>query len=440
MAKVDNTGTIGADYAEYRCQACKKEIKSLAVRCESCTKLFFHPGCISKHRIYNKDHELVKCDGPFKQFESETGKTDVRRNIMIGTHRERLGLTGAAVAVSSATSGGPADIDMKIDWIVKSIREMRDELACKKDIKKMIAEIVNEELRNIKEDIEQLRDSIRRGVEVAGRNYSEVVKERKKESVIIVKPKKQQGSDVTKNLVKQNVDIAGLAVGVSTLRRAADGAVILGCDRETEMLQLKTKVQDKLGNDFKITEPKQTIPKIKVTNVDEEDMKLEEECLMDIIKRQNKLDEGRQGFLRVIKKIIKEKINVKASIGRSDGSLILEVDEITHGLMINNGKINLEWRKCNVYDYLSVKRCFKCWGYFHIAKNCMRQETCYKCAGNHKAKECTATKQRCVNCMHKIEKYNLNTIDEHDALNKECPTYKRAIERERKKIGREVNK
>lgn len=49
-------------------------------------------------------------------------------------------------------------------------------------------------------------------------------------------------------------------------------------------------------------------------------------------------------------------------------------------------------------------------------------------------------KINCVNCMFKIKSYNLKIKDEHDALDPECPTYKRAIEEEKRRGGWEVKK
>ncbi|EFN77122.1 hypothetical protein EAI_00006, partial [Harpegnathos saltator] len=50
-------------------------------------------------------------------------------------------------------------------------------------------------------------------------------------------------------------------------------------------------------------------------------------------------------------------------------SIIIETDEQTHEDMLRRKKMNLGWRKCLVFNYVSVKRCFKCWGYYHMAKN-----------------------------------------------------------------------
>lgn len=105
-----------------------------------------------------------------------------------------------------------------------------------------------------------------------------------------------------------------------------------------------------------------------------------------------------------MKRIFKEKRSNNNSqlrrAGKEEGCIIIEVDEETQDLM--KGKLSIGWRKCLVFRHINVKRCFKCWGYYHIAKNCTRNETCHKCAGNHKATECTETKKRCINCMFKI--------------------------------------
>lgn len=115
------------------------------------------------------------------------------------------------------------------------------------------------------------------------------------------------------------------------------------------------------------------------------------------------------------------------------------MDEETHDLILKRGKINIGWKKCMVFNHYSVRRCFNCWGYYYIAKNCTRQETCHKCAGDHKANECTAAKKKCVNCMYKNKTYNLKITEEHDALSVECPIYQsiqyiRALE-EKKRTG-----
>lgn len=144
-----------------------------------------------------------------------------------------------------------SDMDEKIDWLVKILREIRDEMACKKEIKAMIEETVREELRNIRQEFEELRKNMRGEIKGTTGNvpksYCEVVTEKKKESALIVKPKKQQESEATKIEMKEKVDIKNLGVGITKLRKGNKGTIILGCENEGEMEKLKTTVQDKLG-------------------------------------------------------------------------------------------------------------------------------------------------------------------------------------------------
>lgn len=415
------------EYAEYRCSACKKAIKSQVYQCKSCVKCFFHPGCVSKHKAYDKNMEYVPCPGPFKKFMIETGK-------------ETTGNTGSTCgsAGRSTTGSGPTGMEVKIDWIVRNVKEMKDEMVCRKEIKMLIKEAVQEEVNSMKQELEELRNLIRKGIHESAEgvrgSYSEVVK-RKKENIIIVKPKIQQESEKTKQVIKENVNIKNMPMGVSKLRKGREGTVILGCETREEMMKLKDTVQTKLGKNYSVTESLLRKPKIKIVNVGEDEMKMEEEELIHIIQKQNNMEGS---CINIAKKIWKRKSNEnrqQKNTGNEGGSIIIEADEESHGAMMKKEKLNIGWRKCLIYNHVNVKRCFKCWGYYHIAKNCKRDETCHKCAGKHKASECTGTRNKCINCMFKIKTYNLKINDEHDALSTECPTYKRAIEEEKRRVG-----
>lgn len=414
---------MNEEYAEYRCSACKKAIKIEVTACKSCAKLFFHPGCISKHKIYDKNRELVSCPGPFVKFIISDGdinkaSTSTGRNKVAGT-------------------SGAADMDTKIDWLVRTVKELKDETACKKEIKLMIKEIVREEMGGIKQEIEELRKMLTQGAcgssGGATRKYSDVIKERKEENILIIKPKVQQESEITKKTIKDKIDITKMEIGVTKLRKGGKGTVILGCETEEEKEKLKATVQAAMGEEVKVSEPQKRKPKIKIINVDGDEMKMEDEELIDTIKKQNRI--GEESCIHLVKKILRGK-----NKDTEQGSVIIEVDESTHISLINRGKINLGWRKCPLFNYISVRRCFKCWGYYHIAKNCTRQETCYKCAGNHKANECTTAKKRCVNCTYKNQTYNLKINVEHEALDSECPTFKKVLEEEKRRAGWEDTK
>lgn len=407
--------------------------------CKSCSKLFLHPGCVSKHKIYDKNREYVSCPGPFEKF-TIGSDTEVKKTT-IG--RDGTGSTGSAGSSGSKTVGvsGPVSMDTKIDWLVRTMREMKDEIICKREIKILIKEAVQEEMKVIKQEMEDLRKMIRGGMHASAEDghgsYSGVVK-KKKENIIIIKPKSQQESETTKKIIKEKVDIKNMPLGITKVRKGREGTVILGCETGEEIDKLKDVVQVKLGENYNVTEFIQK-PKIKIININEEEMELDGDELIDTIKKQNSMGGS---HISIVKKILKKNIDDSQirSKRRENGSIIIEVDEATHDLMLRKAKLNIGWKKCPVFNHFSIKRCFKCWGFYHIAKNCTREETCYKCAGKHKASECNEKKNKCVNCMFKIKTYNLKIKDEHDALDPECPTYKRAIEQEKKRGGWEAKR
>ncbi|XP_071573489.1 uncharacterized protein [Temnothorax nylanderi] len=427
---------MNEEYAEYRCSACKKSIKTEVIACKSCVKLFFHPGCVSKHKIYDKNRELVSCPGPFEKFIISDGDKVADINKAAALAGRTTGPAKMSPATSSgnkvAAASGAGDIDRKIDWLVKTVKELKDETACRKEIKSMIKEIVREEMGGIKQEIEELRKMLTQGAcgpsGGATRKYSDVIKERKEENILIIKPKVQQESEITKKTIKDKIDITKMEIGITKLRKGGKGTVILGCETEEEKEKLKATVQAAMGEEVKVSEPQKRKPKIKIINVGGDEMKMEDDELLDTIKKQNRI--GEECCMHLVKKILRGK-----NKDIEQGSVIIEVDECTHKSLINRGKINLGWRKCPIFNYISVRRCFKCWGYYHIAKNCTRQETCYKCAGNHKANECTTAKKRCVNCTYKNQTYNLKINVEHEALDSECPTFKKVLEEEKKRAG-----
>lgn len=75
---------------------------------------------------------------------------------MPASGRKRLNST-RFVGLSDLSANARRSIDLKIDWIAKTVKEMRDEGACKKEIKLMIREIVKEEFNNLKQELELLK-------------------------------------------------------------------------------------------------------------------------------------------------------------------------------------------------------------------------------------------------------------------------------------------
>ncbi|XP_046413079.1 uncharacterized protein LOC124176186 [Neodiprion fabricii] len=153
-----------------------------------------------------------------------------------------------------------------------------------------------------------------------------------------------------------------------------------------------------MGEDFKVTESVQLEPKIKIVNVEEEEFKLNDEELVDTIKMRNGIEETKGREMKIVKRLMKGRKQERNRRGTGKRSIILEVDEVTDEKLPQKSKLTVGWKNCPVYNHISVKRCFKCWGYYHLAKNGTREKTCYRCAGKHNAREYTMNKSKCVNC------------------------------------------
>ncbi|XP_025263168.1 uncharacterized protein LOC112637508 [Camponotus floridanus] len=96
----------------------------------------------------------------------------------------------------------------------------------------------------------------------------------------------QQESETTKKLIKEKVDIKNMAMGITKLRKASKGTVIVGCEAGEEVKKLKETVQAKLGENYKVMEPPQSKPKIKIINIGLEEMNLDDSELIDEIQHQ----------------------------------------------------------------------------------------------------------------------------------------------------------
>jgi len=162
-----------------------------------------------------KGNETVKCEGPFIEITVENEKAEMRKSTVSG--REKLGST-------AATLGSSKQLNMNIDWLKEIIKEMKDEIvqACRNEIKIIVKQTIREELINIKRDLEDMKQNIQGSTaEIAKsgqKSYSETVKE-KKESILIVKPKREQESETIKKVVKEKVDIKNLAVGTNKTKK-----------------------------------------------------------------------------------------------------------------------------------------------------------------------------------------------------------------------------
>lgn len=76
---------------------------------------------------------------------------------------------------------GSSSYKIKIDWIVQKAKEMKDEIAHKKEVKMLIKEAVHEEIENIKQEIKK---DLRRMLQEAS-NLHRIIQWKKKKKKIL---------------------------------------------------------------------------------------------------------------------------------------------------------------------------------------------------------------------------------------------------------------
>lgn len=339
------------------------------------------------------------------------------------------------------------NMNNKIDNIYKLIKETKDEMVGKEMTRNIIREILKEEMNNIREQLQLwnthelkalVSEMVRKELnevpilssESEGslkKTYSGAVKGMT-EAVIIVKPKETEGensSETTKKDIKSKIDISKLGIGTTKLRKGTRGAVVVGCESKLQADKLREKVAKNLGEKYVVKEPKIRKLKLKIFDIEKEDCDSEEDFWSKVEEQNECVQEGVRG------KIIHKTVNRKSR----GVTLIVEVDAETRKRLLDIGRMKIGWRMCRVQDYVGILRCFKCCGYFHFAKDCVKKEACGLCAGQHMTRDCNSVVRKCVNCEDKIKKMKIRDLkSDHSAYDNNCPCLKKELEMYKSKI------
>lgn len=96
--------------------------------------------------------------------------------------------------------------------------------------------------------------------------------------------------------------------------------------------------------------------------------------------------------------------------------------------LLDTGTIRVGWCNCRIREVMRPLKCFKCWKFGHLARNCKssadRAKDCIKCGNTgHKVAECTAS-AKCVICAEAGD----GAPTAHIAGSSRCPAYTRALQ------------
>jgi hypothetical protein len=183
-----------------------------------------------------------------------------------------------------------------------------------------------------------------------------------------VKPKDNQSAEEIKKLLKTKIDSVNMKIGIRTFKSLKNGNVLIETDSKEEIEILDTQIHDKWGDQLEINVHKRRNPRLIIYKVPDA---VTPENAENIILAQNpdlKLQEGG----------IQTKLTFETK--RKTRNLVIEVNSQTRRQLLQK-KLKLEWTICNIDDYVSVSRCFKCSLYNHRHTECKSEATCPLCAG-----------------------------------------------------------
>lgn len=257
---------------------------------------------------------------------------------------------------------------------------------------------------------------------VNAKSYSETVSGNYQ--LISIKAKiVDQEKTKTRAEVTSRINPAKLPVGVQNIRQNNSGDILISCDSSKSASSLIKEANEVLGDNYVASITPKFNPRLKVTHVEfgDEDM----DSIRKAIIMQNQLNSDRHNFACKIITTIKTK--------NGSSFAILEVDPQTRNTLLQEGKINIGWRRYSVFDHIHLSQCFNCGGFNHRSRDCTRKKVCLKCSGSHTEIECNAPELQCVNCS----KSTTTLLHSHDCRSHDCPSRLKALKIMKQRIAYE---
>lgn len=385
----------GPDIRCFNCKQLFDDPKSI-VQCINCVQ-YFHCKCenidLRGFHMKRSTWKCKACSETHCEVRSEVNKPE----------RSRKRSRTDEVYVEASTIDR---INAKLDMLLKNTNELNQKV-----------DFLLAENQSLKEEILFLKENKSKDIVPSLKTYATVAKNENK-ILLVTQKSTQKDVSVVKQDLKNKVNPTEIGIGLSMGRSTKNGGLILNCSSEKEIISIQSEIQNKLGDSYSVDRPKIKEYRVKIVGIDESEFNKENDEIVRKVIRQNDIHHENSDF--------KLKIVRRSNVFNSRFNVICEVDTTTYNVFIAKGKLNIGWNRCPVYSEYGILRCFNCYRYGHLSKECKDKMTCPKCTGEHELKNCTSTDNKCINCVSSNRKYGLNLDSEHMAWDaKNCEVYKR---------------
>ena len=289
------------------------------------------------------------------------------------------------------------------------------------EIKKLLKEAISRD----KSPAQNVLEPLETGIQNTASNQPEPDnmwsdKDRVKSLLVVAKDANVENATLEKTVVDN-----GIQVQKKYVNNKGDTVII--CPSQKSRDSLKEKLTSSGIIPSLLKEPKERYPTISVVGIPKEMDRNSKDIILKTLISQNPyiancLKNKTSTFDILSVKPLKANENLKQAIIRLS-------DDIRHAIKNNNDKLFYGLLSCSVYDQLYIKRCNKCQGFGHYAKDCSNETCCGICA---------SCDHQTINCIHKdstnIEAFYSCTnclkagknedVTSHPTFSHECPSYR----------------
>lgn len=212
------------------CKKYKKKTVNSPLSCRLCSSVY-HVNCATVLKgVIRINNEKVECcnnkisQDPDMNVASNTTEED---NIII-----HIGANELKNLISDVVSANCVNLCSEIRDLKSTILELQ---AAVSDLRSSL---------NSKKSPDKIQTYNTRN-----KTYASVISNK---DVIIVKPKKNQINDITREQIKKNVNSTKLAIGVEQVNNIKDGGIIIRCDGKESSDKMKKSITEKLGDNYTV--------------------------------------------------------------------------------------------------------------------------------------------------------------------------------------------